>query len=476
MNGCIDNWILNRYWTDELHAAVCASAPYWTDPMHCLREYRAIVESALDADALADFYFDAACAKAFCTVYKTPFYVHIGYNILYYAAEHVRSHGTRPTATPGVPFDPADWEFQEWQTPEQRDAEGVRGPDWNPAKTSSERKVETCPHQAIVACKRSTLRSTPDASCRNDQSRVCNCRAGNCQQLPLRPGLKHRAPLVELLAPMCMDCGARVMCSCVSADFVRQFGASHAVFGFASSGPSRDGAGSVGFKPGMCHICCPRRTVPPNDRGFRDVYALLFAARWCLTEEPALYRYMFSGWQTRLEKARTQRLVQLFPQIVAGKDTRLLREEFERQFPPSVVFRADAFRPYFNRARSLFRQLYGLPGINEGWVSETTMLEIVRSLFPAERVMDHYRPPWLDGLELDVYLPNRRLAFEYMGIQHFQPVERFGGMEAFASRLERDRRKRTICEARGIRLIDVRYDEPLTIDTIRMKYITLQDG
>ena len=60
---------------------------------------------------------------------------------------------------------------------------------------------------------------------------------------------------------------------------------------------------------------------------------------------------------------------------------------------------------------------------------------------------------WLDRLSLDFYLPDRKLAIECQGIQHFQPVARFGGDESFSRVIERDKLKKTLCEEHGITLL-----------------------
>ena len=61
--------------------------------------------------------------------------------------------------------------------------------------------------------------------------------------------------------------------------------------------------------------------------------------------------------------------------------------------------------------------------------------------------------PWLKGLELDFYIPNKNIAIECQGRQHFKPVEIFGGEEAFKYTIENDNAKRKLCEENGVRLL-----------------------
>ena len=53
--------------------------------------------------------------------------------------------------------------------------------------------------------------------------------------------------------------------------------------------------------------------------------------------------------------------------------------------------------------------------------------------------------------------------------QHYRPVEAFGGTEAFARTQERDERKRALCEQNGVTVVDVRYDAPLTLPSLRSR-------
>lgn len=56
-------------------------------------------------------------------------------------------------------------------------------------------------------------------------------------------------------------------------------------------------------------------------------------------------------------------------------------------------------------------------------------------------------------LRLDFYLPEKKIAIECQGGQHFSPVERFGGEENFELVKLRDDIKKELCEAHGIKIL-----------------------
>jgi hypothetical protein len=65
-------------------------------------------------------------------------------------------------------------------------------------------------------------------------------------------------------------------------------------------------------------------------------------------------------------------------------------------------------------------------------------------------------------------IPSHRVAVEYQGQQHFEPIEFFGGEDAFRQTVERDERKKRLCDENGIRLIYVSagYNLETVIDEI----------
>lgn len=104
------------------------------------------------------------------------------------------------------------------------------------------------------------------------------------------------------------------------------------------------------------------------------------------------------------------------------------------------------------------------------WTSETVLYQLIESKYGDEYTIErHHRPDWLDGLELDIFLVEPGVGIEYQGVQHYEPVEHWGGEEALQERQERDERTRELCEEHGVELVEVRHDEELSEGLIESK-------
>ena len=55
-------------------------------------------------------------------------------------------------------------------------------------------------------------------------------------------------------------------------------------------------------------------------------------------------------------------------------------------------------------------------------------------------------------MRLDIYIPKYKVTIECQGKQHFYPVEYFGGKEAYIETVNRDKKKRELCEQHGIKI------------------------
>lgn len=126
-------------------------------------------------------------------------------------------------------------------------------------------------------------------------------------------------------------------------------------------------------------------------------------------------------------------------------------------------------RRIWNFAENEVRLAFDHKKIGDGWVSETILFHIIEELFPEKTLIRHYRPKTLEGLELDIYIEELNIGIEYQGLQHFKPVEHWGGEEALKKTIERDKKKKRLCNKNNINLIYVNWDEDLSKDLVKKK-------
>lgn len=64
-------------------------------------------------------------------------------------------------------------------------------------------------------------------------------------------------------------------------------------------------------------------------------------------------------------------------------------------------------------------------------------------------------------LSFDFYIPQKNMCIEFDGIQHYEPLEVFGGSEAFEETVKRDKIKSNYCLQNGITLLRIPYFEDI---------------
>ncbi len=122
-------------------------------------------------------------------------------------------------------------------------------------------------------------------------------------------------------------------------------------------------------------------------------------------------------------------------------------------------------------AENAFRRERSIPEIGRGWASEVALLDLVRTIWPS--TIHQWRPPFLGMQSVDIYVPDLRLAIEYQGQQHYEPIALFGGQEGFKLTCLRDEKKRTLLTRHGVSLLEWRYDLPITRDELVAQFAAL---
>jgi hypothetical protein len=111
----------------------------------------------------------------------------------------------------------------------------------------------------------------------------------------------------------------------------------------------------------------------------------------------------------------------------------------------------------------------GIPKIGEGWIEETALFRFLTDEFKAVKIVHGGQPAFLGNQHYDIWFPEWKIAVEYHGRQHFEPVKFFGGEDGFKATIERDLRKLEISKLNNVHLIVVKegYDRAQLIEEIR---------
>ena len=138
-------------------------------------------------------------------------------------------------------------------------------------------------------------------------------------------------------------------------------------------------------------------------------------------------------------------------------------------YGPYIYSLATAEGINHREAENVIRDRLGIPRIGEGWVSEMELLHIVRGIFTSEKVEHQASPAWLGRQRFDIFIPGLRLAIEYQGQQHYDPIAFFGGSEGLAKTRERDKRKALLSKENRVTLVYFRYDEQISLEVVKKR-------
>jgi len=157
-------------------------------------------------------------------------------------------------------------------------------------------------------------------------------------------------------------------------------------------------------------------------------------------------------------------------------------EAYRNLSDTDLILRAARDKVYQRHLRRISRVIenevrakFGFQRMGECWASETLLYQIVCELCPEDKVLRNYRPDCLENLELDIFIPRIKVGIEYQGIQHFKPIEHWGGRAALESVKKRDAKKRRLCLSNGITLIYFTHNEQLSKELVKAKLHGLTD-
>lgn len=247
------------------------------------------------------------------------------------------------------------------------------------------------------------------------------------------------------------------------------------------------------FQDRLCHLC--RRRVP--------------TVRWTNVDEQSLFLQHF-GWyfHVALYTAGLSRFGYFFPEMLDSElralveidpvsTRRRLREFqslhnlgwgsldrtpslFDDRYPGMADMRhlQHTLNEQTNRMQLFveerLRRSIGFPPHSKTGGSELILFWIVSALFQPTEVLRHARPPFLEGLELDIFVPSLRLAVEYQGEQHYVPFSHLGGARNFRQVQQRDTKKAAFCKKHGIDLRFFTIADKLTEDYVANKLSDLR--
>ena len=220
------------------------------------------------------------------------------------------------------------------------------------------------------------------------------------------------------------------------------------------------------FRPDLCHEC--NGAVPSMRTGkYGGAFSRNFG--WYVRKQ----RYEWGIYQAYLLLAEhcPAELRELF---VLDREASLgTYQELMKTDPEAAEAFGKQHRQQVTRVsaaiQNAVRDKMGYRHIGKAWVQETALFQIVRRLHPEREVIHHHRAHFLGGLELDVFVPELKLALEYQGIQHFEAVEHWGGQEALEQLQARDEQKANRCRESGVALVHIGYDEPLCEEHVAAK-------
>ncbi len=256
------------------------------------------------------------------------------------------------------------------------------------------------------------------------------------------------------------------------------------------------------FADKLCHEC---NSQPPNYRYCHKMYGEAFKQNygWYINKQAFEWGIApLNRLQRFLPESCPDELLTILKDLEFEKISRELRKVNEKVFEASQIYHSDKYKNFkevekekwrkdwlaFKNKQDILgkqfkkyhrkiwhiiendvRKKFGHKKIGEAWTSETILYYIIKKLFPDHTIHRHYRPDFLQGLELDIYIEEENIGIEYQGIQHYKPIKHWGGKEALEALRKRDRQKKKLCETQKVKLVYFNYNEGLSNNLVFAK-------
>jgi len=230
----------------------------------------------------------------------------------------------------------------------------------------------------------------------------------------------------------------------------------------------------INFENKICHEC---NKVTPSYRYCHEMYGGVFKQNygWYINKQ---------AYEWGVEPITDEFLPEACPEdllfLLENDDFRKSKKERQKLLHSNNFSEAWTLngkiqkhhRKIWNVIENEVRRKFGHKKVGEAWTSETILYYMVQTFFSDKTILRHYRPAFLEGLELDIFIKELNVGIEYQGIQHFKPIKHWGGKESLKKLQERDKKKKKICKKMGIKLIHFNYNEELSNNFVSQKLNT----
>lgn len=228
-----------------------------------------------------------------------------------------------------------------------------------------------------------------------------------------------------------------------------------------------------------------------NKNDFKDTHSCFD----CYNNEMFMYRISIHDFQDKLKRNNgipsyritqknnphnmynIKRFIKLYRPDYKILETEYLGTHSDHLFEYIGNNLPDGADPTFKCQLNMFLYEYrGHPGLkrSKGETRIEKALCDLNVLYSPQHSFDDCRD--IMPLPFDFYIANSNIVIEYQGMQHYEPVEYFGGEEAFQLRIKHDKMKADYCARNGIKLIVIPYWDFENIEEILKAELNISDN